>query len=84
MELVLGLSPDEPVARRILQEYQIFMKGVISFPITIPGTPFARAVKVMIEHLHFVNFQATRTRTHAYPYPLTFWTTRPAGKEEDI
>ncbi|PUZ40604.1 hypothetical protein GQ55_9G438200 [Panicum hallii var. hallii] len=45
MELVLGLSPDEPVARRILQEYQIFMKGVISFPITIPGTPFARAVK---------------------------------------
>ncbi|CAL4914989.1 unnamed protein product [Urochloa decumbens] len=45
MEQVLGLSPDEPVARRILKEYEIFMKGVISFPLTIPGTPFARAVK---------------------------------------
>ncbi|CAN6312295.1 unnamed protein product [Urochloa humidicola] len=45
MEQVLGLSPDEPVARQILKEYEVFMKGVISFPLTIPGTPFARAVK---------------------------------------
>ncbi|KAF8698813.1 hypothetical protein HU200_035072 [Digitaria exilis] len=45
MEQVLGLSPDEPVARRILVEYQTFMKGVISFPLTIPGTPFARGMK---------------------------------------
>ena len=46
MEQVLGLPPDGPVALRILEEYQIFMKGIISLPITVPGTPFAKAVKV--------------------------------------
>ena len=46
MEQVLGLPHDGPVACRILEEYQIFMKGIISLPITVPGTPFAKAVKV--------------------------------------
>ncbi|KAG2551188.1 cytochrome P450 724B1-like isoform X2 [Panicum virgatum] len=45
MEQVLGLPPDGPVALRILEEYQIFMKGIISLPITLPGTAFSKAVK---------------------------------------
>ena len=47
VEQVLGLGPDEPVADRILQDYQTFMKGLVSFPLSIPGTPYDRAVKVV-------------------------------------
>ncbi|XP_062217739.1 cytochrome P450 724B1-like [Phragmites australis] len=45
VEQVLGLSPDEPVTGRILQDYSTFMKGLISFPLNIPGTSYARAVE---------------------------------------
>jgi cytochrome P450 family 724 subfamily B polypeptide 1 len=50
VEQVLGLGPDEPVTDRILQDYQTFMKGLVSFPLSIPGTPYARAVKVINNH----------------------------------
>lgn len=46
VEQVLGLGPDEPVTARILQDYSTFMKGLVSLPINIPGTPYARAVAV--------------------------------------
>ncbi|XP_020110290.1 cytochrome P450 724B1 [Ananas comosus] len=42
---VLGLSPDEPQTARILEDFLTFMKGLISFPLYIPGTPYARAVQ---------------------------------------
>lgn len=42
---VLGLSTDEPAAGRILEDYLTFMKGLVSFPLRIPGTPYAKAVK---------------------------------------
>ncbi|KAL6899319.1 hypothetical protein ACP4OV_005977 [Aristida adscensionis] len=45
VEQVLGLSPEEPVTGRILEDYSTFMKGLVSFPLNIPGTPYARAVK---------------------------------------
>lgn len=42
---VLGLSPEEPVTAMILEDFLTFMKGLISFPLRIPGTPYARAVQ---------------------------------------
>jgi cytochrome P450 family 724 subfamily B polypeptide 1 len=43
---VLGLSPEEPVTSRILEDFLAFMKGLVSFPLYIPGTPYAKAVQV--------------------------------------
>lgn len=45
---VLGLSPDEPQTSKILEDFLTFMKGLISFPLYIPGTSYAKAVKVFI------------------------------------
>ncbi|KAG2572752.1 cytochrome P450 724B1 isoform X1 [Panicum virgatum] len=42
---VLGLSPEDPVTARILEDFLAFMKGLISFPLYIPGTPYAKAVQ---------------------------------------
>ncbi|XP_071904248.1 cytochrome P450 724B1-like isoform X1 [Coffea arabica] len=42
---VLGLTPDEPRTTQILQDFLTFMRGLISFPLYIPGTPYARAVQ---------------------------------------
>ncbi|XP_062009217.1 cytochrome P450 724B1-like [Rosa rugosa] len=45
---VLGLSPDECQTTQILEDFLTFMKGLISLPLYIPGTPYARAVKARI------------------------------------
>ncbi|XP_044492916.1 cytochrome P450 724B1-like [Mangifera indica] len=42
---VLGLTPEEPETRKILEDFLTFMRGLISLPLYIPGTPYARAVK---------------------------------------
>ncbi|GMI66305.1 cytochrome P450, family 724, subfamily A, polypeptide 1 [Hibiscus trionum] len=42
---VLGLTPQEPETSKILEDFLTFMKGLISLPIYIPGTPYARAVQ---------------------------------------
>ncbi|THU66380.1 hypothetical protein C4D60_Mb05t13540 [Musa balbisiana] len=42
---VLGLSQDEPQTAKILEDFLTFMKGLISFPLYIPGTSYAKAVQ---------------------------------------
>ncbi|KAH0653889.1 hypothetical protein KY289_031567 [Solanum tuberosum] len=42
---VLGLTPDNPQSALILQDFLAFMRGLISLPLYIPGTPYARAVQ---------------------------------------
>ncbi|KAI3990402.1 hypothetical protein MKX01_021337 [Papaver californicum] len=42
---ILGLTPDDPQTSMILEDFLTFMKGLISFPLYIPGTPYARAVQ---------------------------------------
>lgn len=42
---MLSLTPENPVAVRILHEFSTFMKGLVSVPINIPGTPYAKAVQ---------------------------------------
>ncbi|KAK9060415.1 hypothetical protein SSX86_021119 [Deinandra increscens subsp. villosa] len=45
---VLGLTPEQPQTARILEDFLTFMRGLISFPLYIPGTPYANAVKARI------------------------------------
>ncbi|KAK3004435.1 hypothetical protein RJ639_020046 [Escallonia herrerae] len=52
---VLGLTPDEPQTTKILEDFLTFMRGLISFPLYIPGTPYARAVQVINEALRYGN-----------------------------
>ncbi|CAA6672393.1 unnamed protein product [Spirodela intermedia] len=42
---VLGLSPDDTTTAVILRDFRTFMNGLISFPLYIPGLPYARAVQ---------------------------------------
>ncbi|XP_075477487.1 cytochrome P450 724B1-like isoform X1 [Primulina tabacum] len=42
---VLGLTPEEPHTKEILQDFLTFMKGLISLPLNIPGTPYSKAVQ---------------------------------------
>ncbi|KAM7492445.1 hypothetical protein LguiA_035366 [Lonicera macranthoides] len=42
---VLGLEPDDLETSKILKDFLTFMRGLISFPLYIPGTPYARAVQ---------------------------------------
>ncbi|XWS36663.1 hypothetical protein CRYUN_Cryun20dG0104600 [Craigia yunnanensis] len=42
---VLGLTPQDPETSKILEDFLTFMRGLISFPLYIPGTPYARAVQ---------------------------------------
>lgn len=45
---VLALTPEEPQTLRILEDFLTFMKGLISFPVYIPGLPYARAVQARL------------------------------------
>ncbi|KAK9119903.1 hypothetical protein Scep_017996 [Stephania cephalantha] len=42
---ILSMEPDDPLCSNILQDFQTFMKGLVSIPLYIPGTPYGRAVK---------------------------------------
>ncbi|XP_011012625.1 PREDICTED: cytochrome P450 724B1-like [Populus euphratica] len=42
---VLGLTSEEPETRAILEDFRTFMRGLVSIPLYIPGTPYARAVQ---------------------------------------
>lgn len=45
---LLSVKPDEPLASRILQDFETYMTGFVSLPLNIPGTGYARAVKVIL------------------------------------
>ena len=53
---VLGLTPEEAVTTKILEDFLTFMRGLISLPINIPGTPYARAVKVLYRFISLYSF----------------------------
>ncbi|KAF8399809.1 hypothetical protein HHK36_015680 [Tetracentron sinense] len=42
---ILSLEPEEPLTSKILADFLTFMKGLVSLPLYIPGTPYAKAVK---------------------------------------
>ncbi|GAV84449.1 p450 domain-containing protein [Cephalotus follicularis] len=42
---LLSIEPEEPLALKILQDFETYMRGFVSLPIYIPGTAYANAVK---------------------------------------
>lgn len=47
---LVSIEGDDPVAGKILEDFLTFMKGFVSLPLQIPGTAYAKAVKVIIFH----------------------------------
>ncbi|XAR58237.1 hypothetical protein NMG60_11026652 [Bertholletia excelsa] len=45
LKYVLDVEPEDTLAPRILEDFLTFMKGFVSIPLYIPGTPYAKAVK---------------------------------------
>ncbi|KAJ6723883.1 CYTOCHROME P450 26 [Salix koriyanagi] len=45
---VLGLTSEEPETGKILEDFLAFMRGLVSIPLYIPGTPYARAARSRI------------------------------------
>lgn len=45
---LLSVNPEEALASRILEDFQTYMRGFVSLPINLPGTAYAKAVKVPI------------------------------------
>ncbi|CAK9135852.1 unnamed protein product [Ilex paraguariensis] len=41
----LDIEPEDPPALKILEDFLTFMKGFVSLPLNVPGTPYAKAVK---------------------------------------
>lgn len=46
---LLSVKPEEALASRILEDFQTYMRGFVSLPLNIPGTAYAKAVKVWTE-----------------------------------
>ncbi|RWW50651.1 hypothetical protein BHE74_00043071 [Ensete ventricosum] len=44
---VLGLSQDEPQTAKILEDFLTFMKGLISFPLYIPGSSISLSLSLL-------------------------------------
>ncbi|XVF57915.1 hypothetical protein PTKIN_Ptkin07bG0020800 [Pterospermum kingtungense] len=42
---LLSVEPEEPLALKILEDFLTYMKGFVSLPVYLPGTPYASAVK---------------------------------------
>jgi len=45
---LLNINPDEPLAIKILENFEKYIKGFITLPINIPGTTYSKAVKVLL------------------------------------
>ncbi|XP_038981137.1 cytochrome P450 724B1-like [Phoenix dactylifera] len=42
---ILSLRPEDPETSEILSNFKTFMRGLVSAPINIPGTPYAKAIQ---------------------------------------
>lgn len=45
---ILSLNHGEAETEQLKKEYINFMKGVVSAPVNLPGSPYRRALKVII------------------------------------
>nr|XP_010912979.1 cytochrome P450 724B1-like [Elaeis guineensis] len=42
---ILSLRPEDPETPEILNNFTAFMRGLVSVPINLPGTPYAKAIQ---------------------------------------
>jgi cytochrome P450 len=52
---IMSMDPGEEETERLRREYITFMKGVVSAPLNLPGTPYWKALKVINETLRLGN-----------------------------
>ncbi|KAK4748137.1 hypothetical protein SAY87_014723 [Trapa incisa] len=65
---VLGLNPDDPVAQVILRDFLTFMKGLVSLPVYVPGSPYTKAVQARLRissRLKAIMDERRQSRDHA-------------------
>ncbi|KAL2320190.1 hypothetical protein Fmac_029159 [Flemingia macrophylla] len=48
MKHLLNINPEEPLATKILLNFENYIKGFISLPINIPGSAYSKALKARI------------------------------------
>ena len=44
---ILSIQPDEPLASKILEDFETYMRGFVSLPLNIPGSAYTNTVKVL-------------------------------------
>lgn len=44
---LMSIEPEDPLASTILEDFRAYMKGFVSLPLDFPGSPYAKAVKVI-------------------------------------
>ncbi|AES78542.1 putative cholesterol monooxygenase (side-chain-cleaving) [Medicago truncatula] len=52
---LLNINPDDPLAVKILENFENYIKGFITLPINIPGTTYSKAVKARIRLSSIIN-----------------------------
>lgn len=45
---LLNMNPNDPLASKILDNFEKYIKGFISLPLNFPGTIYSNAVKVLM------------------------------------
>ncbi|XP_057437395.1 cytochrome P450 724B1-like [Lotus japonicus] len=45
---LLDIDPDEPLASKILENFENYIKGFVSLPLNIPGTAYSKALQARI------------------------------------
>lgn len=45
---VFGIEAKELIGTKIFEEFETFMIGFVSLPLNFPGTPYFKAVKVIL------------------------------------
>lgn len=48
---MLNIEPEDPRASQMLEDYNAYMKGLVSIPINLPGSPYNKALKVHLFHI---------------------------------
>lgn len=51
---MLNIEPEDPRATQMLEDHIAYMKGLVSIPINLPGSPYNKALKV---HLFDISFR---------------------------
>lgn len=74
---MLSLTPENPVTVGILHDFLTFMKGLVSVPIYIPGTPYAKALQARQRILSAVQMIAEERTKQGSDY-------KPSGDFLDI
>lgn len=52
---VLSLGPEDVEFLEILHNFKTFMKGLVSLPINLPGTAYAKAIHVIINNISAIS-----------------------------